>query len=350
MNKWQIDTARVIQKGDFAKPLSTGFVAVDLGYEADPIAFTPDVIASEKAGLPDWRWQKEYERDWTAQTGRPVFYPDWLKVQRPRLKDPVLRLAYESVEKGPMKLRESPDGEIHIWLKPDSQPVGLPDGVKVQRHYGLGMDVSEGVGQSNSTIEIFTADNREQAAEFASNMITPSDLGRLAVALGKYFNDGLICCVRKMHGVTALRAMLDECGYLYLWRAKKSTQTTEYNAKDFGWLGGEATSPYLFGKWIDAIQYDRVILRGLECWQEHQQYIYDEGGRITHQRLVNLPVGVREKHGDRVIGCALAWRACCDLPRFKDMHKPDPAPYNSHAWAKQQWQARERQAKEANKW
>lgn len=317
----------VIRRGISAKPLSTGFVGVDLGYEADPIAFTPEVIAEESAGMggrDSWRWRKEYERDFAAQAGRPVFEGNWLDAQRVHQINPILTLAWDPKggDTPEKRLFEHPEGEVRIFRHPTEQPEDMPaDTLRVKRACGIGIDVGEGVGQSDSTIQVFFADNREQAAEFASNSIRPTDLGRLAVDLARYYNDALICCVRKMHGITTLRAILDECQYPHVWRTKVTDRTTEFSAKNYGWPGGESSSPYLFGKWIDAMQRDEVILRSLLTIEQHRQYIYDERGRITHQQLVDVPVEVRERHGDLVVACALAYRACIDLPKFRDVVK-----------------------------
>ena len=326
-----IDAPTVLMRDVSAKPLSTGFVAVDLGYRADPGTFTPELIRSEQArlgGKDHWRWRKEYMRDFGAQAGKPVFEAHWLDRQRERQIQPlaVLEWAPDTEE----KFRENPHGNLRIYRWPDTQPEALPDGATaVRRATGLGIDVGEGVGASDSTIQVFFADNREQAAEFASNRIKPTDLGRLAVDLARYYNEGLICCVRKMHGITTLRAILDDCGYPHVWRQKPTDRSSSYDAKSHGWPGGEASSPYLFGKWMDGLEHDDTTLHSQITIDQHTQYIYDESGRITHQARVDMPAEVRERHGDLVVGSALAYRACLDLPKFrKVVGKPAPGRFS----------------------
>ena len=276
-----ITEATQVCTGITAKPTRTGFVSVDLAYQADPIAFTPDVIAEEKAGLPGWRWEKEYERAWNAQAGQPVFEVEWLERQRERIETPLITLAWNPEAKGlgitPVSpkhpaLIEQERGPIRIYRLPTAPPEALPAGVvAVRRACGIGIDVGEGVGQSDSTIQVFFADNNEQCAEFASNTVRPADLGRIAVALARYYSDALICCVRKMHGITVLRTIMDECGYQMVWRSKPMDKIMELDAKSYGWPGGEATSPYLFGKWTDAMQYDSVRLHSLTTLDQHRQ-------------------------------------------------------------------------------
>ncbi len=65
----EITEPAVLMPGITVRPTEIGFVAVSLHYEADPIAFTPAVIAEEKrrmGGEQGWRWQKDYEINFNA--------------------------------------------------------------------------------------------------------------------------------------------------------------------------------------------------------------------------------------------------------------------------------------------
>ena len=341
-----------IDVGISARPTATGFVSVDLAYQADPIAFTPEVIATERAGLPGWRWEKEYERAWNAQAGQPVFETEWIEMQRPRIEEPLMRarwdpeakgLGAKPVSEGHPAIVADDHGPIRIYRLPSQKPDVMPAGiVGLRRACGIGIDVGEGVGQSDSTVQVFFADNNEQAAEYASNTVRPADLGRIAAALARFYNDALICCVRKMHGITVLRTIMDECRYPFMWRSKPTDRMMEMDAKSYGWPGGEATSPYLFGKWTDAMQYDVVQLHSLTTLDQHRQYIYDSSGRITHQARADLNVQVRERHGDLVVACALAYRACLDMPKYRRQWRRRMVP-GSFEWRAEQQRAKKQE-------
>ena len=337
----QIDEPTIVMPGNqydigiTARPCKTGFVAVALGMGADPIAFPPEIIEGERAGMPGWRFRKEYLRDFGAAAGQPVFEPDWLDVQQRALRPPITRYRYAiDPAKGQAHLIEDGRGDLRVFVQPDSTPGELPQARQVKRSYAIGIDVGEGVGQSDSTIQVFAVDNREQAACFASNTIRPTDLGRVAAAVARMYNNALICCVRKMHGVTTLRALMDDAHYKHLWRTKMVDRSTEQSAASYGWPGGESSSPYLFGKWIDAIQHNTCILHDQTTLDQHRQYIYDEMGRITQQTLADMPVEVRERHGDLVVACALAYRACLDQPRYKSIGPGKQPQKWSHDWIK----------------
>ena len=326
-----------IDIGITARKNSNGFVAVDIGMGCDPEVFTPELVADERAGMPGWRFEKEYLRVWAAQLGQPVFEQAWMDRQKVHLKEPLLRMDLD--DDG--KLVKNSSGRVLVWMLPADQPEGVPDHIaSVTRAFGMGIDVSEGVGASNSAIEIFAVDGREQAAEFASDSVTPVDLGRMAVAMARYWNNALICCVRPMHGITTLRTIVDEGKYGYVWFDKTKHQMSETQTNNLGWAKGEASSPALFNGWRDDFQYGYCILHSLACYQEHQQYIYNEFGHVTHQKLNHLPITVRSKHSDRAVASALARRACIDLPNFKKMIPVDQAPYRSYAWRTEQCEKR----------
>lgn len=332
----------VVIPGITAQVRSTGFVAVDLAFTADPVAFTPEVIASEQArlgGAKGWRWLKEYMRVWEAQAGMAVFEQEWMELQHQQVRSPLYRMRYDTSG----YLVQDPHGPIRIYVEPDELPQSLADFAEgTRRSCGIGMDVSEGVEASDSTIQVFFADNLEQAACFASHTVHPADLGRIAVGMARWYNDALICCVRKMHGITTIRTMADECRYPHLWFYGDPKKRTEMKTQQLGWPRGEVSDNYLFGGWVDCIQYNKCHLHDLTTIQQHEQYTYDDQGRIVHQKLASLPVMVRERHGDLVVACALARRACHDLPKFKIKKIREEAPEGSYNARRQRFTRRQR--------
>ncbi len=306
-----------------ARPTQTGFVSINLGFFADPIAFTPAVIKAEKAKLPGWKWRKEYLRDAHAQAGIPAFDADALNLAELKCRNPLYCMDIEGTGKD-MKLVRRAKGRIKIYLEPDAQPPNLPDSItEVTRACGMGIDVGAGVEKSDTAIELFFADTREQAAELACNRITPTDAGRVAALLARYYNNAFICCVSKMHGLTVIRAIADEMKYPYLWHSRIANRIIERKTDKLGWGGRELTD-LLFDPWDDAIIQGVPTIYSILCLQDHKQYVYDERGKRCHQKVVYLPQEIRDRHGDRVVACALAQRACDDLPRYRAVVKRAP--------------------------
>lgn len=327
---------RVVMRGMTVRGNGNEFIAVDLGYEASPL-ITEEDIASARRNSPGWRFQQEYMRDWDAQTGAAVFDDPWIAEQDTNARNPLYLMELHTVTRDGIPQRDSlghvkqmlvkhPKGRLRVYVEPD-QRAGQ---TLTLRNYGIGMDVGAGVEKSDSTIVVMSSYNREQAAALACNTIRPSELGRFAAVVGKWYNDALICCVLKMHGLTALRAITD-VGYPMIWRARSAKRGfIEAKTKNLGWPYGEV-GDLLMGRWRDALATPGIVLlRDLETIQQHRQYVYDEYGRPCHQRLRSEPVTIREKHGDLVVGVALAYRACIDLPQYLTV-APARAPAGSAA-------------------
>ena len=225
------------------------------------------------------------------------------------------------------------NGRIACWLDPWTRPAGLPDTMASgERQFAAGADVGEGVSASETTCIVLASDTREQAAEFGSNRITPGDFGLLMAAICRYFNGALALPVRKMHGITVLRSLVDDAGYSYVWHDHVRERQVETQTASLGWAKGETSDDYLFGKWVQAIKNKDVILHSAELVRQLGQYIYDEAGRVCLSALAGLSTEERRRHGDRAVGAALAWRAMLDLPQFVKAVPVETAPVNSRAW------------------
>lgn len=340
----KITEPTVLCPGVTAKPTSRGWTVVEIDVEADPIGLPPAILEQEKSRLGckkqengawwySWRYRREYMRDFDAQIGQLVFDNTALEALRPQLRNPIYTMDLDPSG----RLERRRNGRVKIYKEPDSQPEQLDAALyekvygvappqywgHIVRGCGMGIDVGEGVSASASAIEIFFADNFEQAAELDDSELTPSQIGRYAVAMARYYNDALICCVRKLHGITTLRSILDE-GYHYIWHHRVADKDSNPRTSNLGWARGETSDELLFGNWVDAIDNRRIILHSLAAWGEHNQYIYDEMGRITMQSRADLPLEIRRRHGDMVVACALAYQACRDLPRFKNVVEREP--------------------------
>jgi hypothetical protein len=306
----------VLIPGLTARRNSTRIVAVDLHYSADPLGMTDEkleMLADEMGGRDTWRWRKEMELDPYAQAGEALFLGEWLDWQRRQCCNPIRLM---DVDPAGSSLAEHPSGKVKTWLEPRALPKDLPELVEsAERTFGIGMDVGAGTGASDSTIVVMCAQGFEQAAEFKSNRILPWNLGLLAVAVAHYFNDALICCVQKMHGSSAIRAMV-AAGYTRLWRTRVANRIAETPTKNLGWPHGEIPDKLLYDRWAKALSEHATILHGVETVEQHRQYVFDEEGRPCFQRHKGLNPTARQQHADLVVAAALAYRACRDLPKF----------------------------------
>lgn len=332
----KIESPQILIPGMEARPLSNGFVAVGLHYSADPIGLPPELLeehARELGGRQHWRWRKEMELDFLAQSGQPVFEQLWLSRQHPA--NPAMLMDVD--ESG--RLVPRPHGRVRVWIDPKARPESLPSGAESGLlTFALGMDVGAGTGKSDSTIVGLSVEGRRQAVEFRSNTVLPTDLGRVAVAVARYFNDALIVCPQKMHGLTAIRAMC-ETGYSLIWRKTLTSKIVETSTDALGWPYGEMSSSLLVNGLRDALERGSLTLHGIDTLEQLRQYVYDAAGRAVLGKLAADNPAARLQHGDLVVGLALAVRGAADRPKYASLVYSQP-PQNSfearrRAWEKQ---------------
>lgn len=338
-----LETTQLIP-GMTVAPLNTGHVLLSVHYSADPEGWTEERIAEARrrlGGQNSWKCRKEMEMDPNAQSGESVFDREWLDVQEQKhVRPSIKRLEV----RGDGSVYEKSDGRIHIWILPEQLPMNLPHGVeRATMCFGVGMDVGAGTGQSDSTIEGFAVQGMEQAYEFKSNAVDPTYLGRYSAAIGRYYNDPLVCCVQKMHGLTAIRAMRD-AGYANLWRnASLDKFMDSSKGGRIGWVHGENSQALLMdnvgdalqgGGNVDVMSARGVIIHSANLLEQLRQYVWDENGRPVLAKNKIMNAMARKAHGDLVIGTALAIRACMDSPPYRDMRYAAAIP-KSPDWYRQ---------------
>jgi len=319
-----------LMQGLVATPLSTGLVRLDVDMEADPIGLSPTILAElarQMGGVASWQWRKEMLRDPNAKSGAGVFEPLWIDNQRLNIRNPIRRMEVS----GDGKLYEKSDGRLRIWIPPDKTPGHAPANTQCAlMTFGIGMDVGAGSGQSDSTIEGFAVENMEQAFEWNDNTTQPANLGRIAAAIARYYNDALVCCVQKMHGITAIRSMIDY-GYTNLWRNTSPDKMVETaNGGSVGWKHGENSDALLMDRVgdrlenalgeavnVDVLSARSVIVHSSMLLDQLRMYIYDDSGRPTLSKHKDLNPSARKQHGDLVIGAGLSIRACMDSPPYR---------------------------------
>lgn len=310
----KITEQRVFRQGLSAWPLDTGFVAVDLGFECDPDSFPEAIMDLERKRLPAWMFRKEYLRDWDAQIGMPVFDVEKLDAAKVHLRNPLYRMDLDG--SGELTVRKG--GRLAVYMEPDAQPENLPDNVKsVKRGFVIGMDVSAGVGLTDSTMEVFSADTLEQAAELADPNITPQTLGIFAAAVGRWYNNAMINCVNKIHGLTTIRAIVDDCKYFYVWHNRLASGVVQRRTDKLGWGKGEQTDELLFDTYLHSLEAGNVTIRSKQCHTQHYQYVWDEKGKACLKKRVGENEMLRRRHADMVVGCGLAFRCAQDVMKTK---------------------------------
>lgn len=209
------------------------------------------------------------------------------------------------------KFKEMYGGRLKLWFKPD-----VHGRVPQCRSYVIGVDISAGGGgvkTSNSALEIVDYTIGRQVGEFLSPQIAPDELADLAVALCYWFNhEGtpavLIWEANGPNG-SQFGQRITQLGFSNIYYRGTVEEYTEAETRKMGWWSSNKTKPALLGEWARAVAAGQLEVNSYQCLEEAKSYVNKPGGKVEHiaQSAEKDPSGAGERHGDPVIGLALAW-------------------------------------------
>jgi len=209
-----------------------------------------------------------------------------------------------------LRFTPTPGGRLKLWcdVMPDRLGVVRP---RQDRTYVLAMDVSSGVGSSNSVIAIGEAEDRVKVGMYVDSTTHPAELARVAAELALLFGGrhgrALIWWEGNYCGGT-INDQLRAVGHGNVWFPPDKTDKPGWwsNPQSKADALAELRRAWAMGEFREN---DRDTLR------EASYYVW-KGGVPTPQQVVE-DADARATHGDRVIATAGMWMAMREAPRFK---------------------------------
>jgi hypothetical protein len=254
-------------------------------------------------------------------------------VNRLDLADAVLR--WDSwVHQSPDKLldvlewRRDIKGAWKLWctLEADADGILRP---RQDHTYVFGIDVSAGLGASNSVISVFDRDLGEKVAEFADAYTSPERLAEIAALAGVWFGGptGYAMLAWETNGPGgAFTKRIKSLAYPYLYRAVRTATRGNDSGDALGWTSNRPNKEYLLGGYRTALARGDFINRCAKAMEEASRYVYGESsGEILPGEMQEEEGNARATHGDRVIADAVAYEAALKAPRIKPPERPVPA-------------------------
>ncbi len=212
-------------------------------------------------------------------SGYPWFSPDIMKLARDAVREPmsVGRMEFVSPSDPAAIFVEDKTGRVSIWEMPDPNAA-----------YVIGMDVSEGVGASNTIITVLklgaSVNHRtEQVACFRSNKTRADDAGVVAFQMGVFYNAALLGIERNNHGSAAL-AVCDKghgqfpqmrAGYPYLYCYAPPNRTADETSRLLGWRTDVLSKPKMLHHLASVINRNNTIMRSAETLYEFEGFCYE---------------------------------------------------------------------------
>lgn len=236
---------------------------------------------------------------------------------------------------------ENSDGFLKLWMYLDAQ--GYPP---TDRSFVLGVDISAGMGATNSCITIGDEKTNEQVGQFACPRISPSALAVYAVALCRWLKgpDG-----RGAHLIweapgpgMEFRDRVLDLGYRNIYYRKQEDQISKKITTAPGWWPTKNTKNSLLGAYRRALVGNKYHVKSKPELEECRHYVFS-GGWVTHSGAINTDdeSGARENHGDRPTSSALCWKGMNENSAPEESEEAE-IPVGSFAWRRERRLEKER--------
>lgn len=185
------------------------------------------------------------------------------------------------------------------------------------RRYIMGVDVSDGLGQDRSVIQVIRQgtieEPAEQVAEYASDQILPAGLAYIIQAIGEYYRDedgieAKAAVETNSHGLTTQDTLQLHLGYanFYTWEYLDAADADRRYSTKVGWYTTPRTRSALLTKLRDAIcTYDAIT--GFPDLLTHSPYLHEEFKDFQTEGAVWEAEAAKGAHDDRVMALAIAY-------------------------------------------
>lgn len=222
---------------------------------------------------------------------------------------------------------ERPGGKLSLWIVLDSEGK-VPGG----RSFSIGADIATGTGASNSCMTVRDRESGQKVAEWVDPNTRPDVMGRIGVALAKFFNNALIVPEAAGPGRNFMDVVMTDLHYGNVYLREQIRTLDKRRMLIPGWWPTPESKWELFG------EYRRAMLAGHcdepsdACLRECLDYVFINN-TVSHIKSVNSndPSGARDNHGDRPTASALSWKGVRYSPVDKRDAEPQTIPPNSIA-------------------
>lgn len=295
-----------------------------------------DDIENARLNMPEWQYLQEYEgipsdvltafftRDMLEQHRRAYELPHTFRghvdIRGTNPTEHEYTLSRGSVDG--VNMRSDPfSGPIQIWGQ-----AGRPN----QDHtFSMGVDVSAGVGSSNTTMVVIDDDTGQQVLEFADSRVLPERAAQIAHAIGIWVGGRDGPCIINPEanggaGETFVQALL-RGGYPNVAKRRKRgvTYSADSSRPEYGFWSDHTSKESMLSNFRSAMIEGRCQIRSDKLLEECETYQIDDHGRLVSLRVSDDPTELAgAPHGDRVIAGGLAW----DASRFSLAPKPSQSP------------------------
>jgi len=216
---------------------------------------------------------------------------------------------------------------------------------------GIGVDVAQGVGASDSVITFENAETGEQVGRWRHNLTMPNELGQFLYLLGFWLARGNpertpTIAIEANGPGAAVILTLRRLEYPTLYRMPKDETKVRREKPNYGWTSTRHNKRSMLEVFRGALARREVQSHDAEMLDQCAAYTnYEEGG-VGPLTLSGMSEEQRAQHGDMVISAMLAHEACLRMPASPEgKHE---APPGSFGWRRKRREERRRRQSDAD--
>ena len=231
-----------------------------------------------------------------------------------------------------VKVTVDPKGPWQLWVLPgvknDLAKEGeYPHRFGAETRLYFGIDVSLGMGASNSVCSVLRSRNREKIAEYADANSPPYAFAKAMCAASLWFGAGvlrplMVPEVNGNAGLDFLRQLSQVYRYPEIYRAKSLGQIVEKPSETLGFHSSKPKKAVLLGNLRRQYAVGRFLNHSRRSLDEAKDYITYPNGSIGPAALFAESEEARAVHGDRVIADALACWPGAEIEAYKEEKEP----------------------------
>jgi hypothetical protein len=250
-----------------------------------------------------------------------------------REPDIVGNLEYDAMLGEPIRFVPNSQGLMRLWICLNAENKPSCD-YKIY----AGVDVSAGVGASNSCISGYNKVTKVKVFEYANPYLRPEEFAACAVAIGRFFFNAKFIWEHFGPG-RQFGSRLLELGYYNFYYRKREEKISKTVTDVPGWAPTPEKRALLLGAYRAALESGECVNYSALSLGECLEYSFGPDGRIIHSasKVRDDPTGAVANHGDRCFADALAWKLVSDEKRGAIRDAPmKEIPIGCLAWRNQQ--------------
>lgn len=256
----------------------------------------------------------------------PFFDPRFIRIYKAKFGRECLvrgELTYDPETLQPKAFIPHEKGNLQLWINLDAAGC-----VGKDLKFAAGVDVSAGVGASNSAISITNRATGEKVAVLLTSNIRPHPFAKLAMAVCWLFNEAfLVWDATGATGTTFTKCVVRH-GYTNIYYRRNEKKVTREISKEPGYFLNSVARNVLLENYRESLVDGSFVNPSKSGIDECLQFMRRPDGGIEHAKSTNAedPAGAKSAHGDEVIADALSNVGVSEMKVVAEAEEPAAQP------------------------